>query len=451
MLIKIKHEKFESVELRDGSLVIHSMQGKARVLQENVDEFAVVVQGEMIQIVGFVNKSYAWCFRGSDDFTSERLELDQTYAGGGRLIGDGAGNTHLFYFVKQAIGHGVQLRHHVFKETWSIPQTVSINVFADRSSYTASWHDDGYMHLVYCGHADQRLRYRVFDLKRKLWSGAVEFSDEKASYPQFIPTPERLYLFWQEERNKNILQVRHKEQEWSKVSQVSSGQGHVSSVGYTLDGEEWFVFWGEEGTFYQAPLGSWRERREVEREDYHYAWVIQGYQTLAVYEPRIELPDKAFEPSPSDVQEEIQEQISEQIPEQIQAKEEVPEPEPEPVQASPAKPKDDAAERLQAAFVEQAFRTLQEWEKVREEMASWQRDFRLPDPVDLTPLVTRIERLERRLLSLSQSLEQKGKLWDENISQVEQGLARTRLRLGALEEVEKNKPVPLWVRVLRRG
>lgn len=41
--------------------------------------------------------------------------------------------------------------------------------------------------------------------------------------------------------------------------------------------------------------------------------------------------------------------------------------------------------RLQAAFMEQAFRTLQEWERAREEMARWQRELKLPDPVDWLP------------------------------------------------------------------
>lgn len=442
MLIKIKHPKFSSVELRDGSLVIHSMQGKARVLQESVDDFAVVVHGETIHIVGFANKDYAWCFRGSDEFRSERIELGQVYRGGGRLVGDGAGNSHLFYFVQQAVGHGVQLRHQSYVGKWSIPQTVSINVFADRSSYAASWHDDGYLHLVYCGHADQQLLYRVFDLERRLWSGAVGFSEERCSYPQFIHIPGRLYLFWQEDRKKNTLQVRYKEGEWSAVVQVSSGDGHASSVGYFLNDGTWNVYWGEESKFYEAPFDQWSDRRAVPREDYDYEWVVEGNQTLAVYEPRIEVLEVEAELEPPEPQQEERETLD-TAP--------TPMPTPTPTPAPEVKQRDDADQRLQAAFMEQAFRTLQEWEKVREEVVQWKQKFRLPEPVDMTPLVTRIERLERRLLSLQQTQEAKVKAWEDSLNQLEQGLARTRMRIGALEDAEKNKPLPFWARVLRRG
>jgi hypothetical protein len=444
LLIKIKHPKFRSIELRDGSLVIHSMQGKARVLQESVDDFAVVVQAELIHIVGFVKQTYAWFFRGTDDFRSERIELGQAYGGGGRLVSDGAGNSHLFYFVKQAVGHGVQLRHQTFTDSWSVPQTVSINVFAEHSSYGSAWHEDGYLHLVYCGHADQQLFYRVYDLDRRLWSGAVMFSEERCSHPQFIQATGRLYLFWQEDRSKNTLQVRYKEGDWSGVKQVSSGEGHVSNVGYSLEDGQWMVYWGEESRFYEASFGSWSDRTIVKREDYNYAWVVEGQQTIAVYESKIELPKAVADPEvPQQVQAEIQTAEPEPEP--------TPEPKPEPTQTSPAEARDKAEERLQAAFIEQAFRAMQEWEKVRDEMGRWQREFRLPEPVDLTPLVTRIERLERRLLSLQQSQEQRGKVGEESFNQLEQGLARTRMRLEALEDAKQTRPLRLWERVLRRG
>jgi len=440
LLIKIRHAKFSGVELRDGSLVIHSMQGKARVLQDSIVDFAIVVRDELIHIVGFVDQTYAWSFRGTDDFKSERVEFGQLYGGGGQLVSDETGNSHLLYFVKQAVGHGVQLRHQTFSDKWSVPQTVSINVFAERSSYGASWHSDGYLHLVYCGHVDHQLLYRVYDLERRLWSGAVVFSEERCSHPQFIPVAGRLYLFWQEDQKKNVLRVRHKDEDWSTVTQVSSGDGHVSNVGYFFQDGQWIVYWGEESRFCAAPFDRWWEREMINREDFDYAWSVEGQHTIAVYEPKAEILAAIPEPK---------------IPQQVEEKGEttvpVPTPAPAPAPAPAPEPKDKAEEKLQAAFMEQAFRTLQEWEKVREEMGRWQREFKLPEPVDLAPLVSRIERLERRFLSLQQGQEQSKKLWEGNFNQLEQGLARTRVRLDALEDTEKNKSRPLWERLLGRG
>lgn len=454
MLIKIRHPKYSSVELRDGSLVIHSMQGKARVLQENVEDVAVAVHDDEVRIVGFLGKTYAWFFSGSEDLQSERVELGLPYGGGGRLINDEAGNSHLFYFVKQSIGHGAQLRHQTFSDKWGTPQTVSINVFAERSSFSASSHSDGYLHLVYCGHNDQHLFYRVHDLENRVWSGAVVFSEEQCSYPQFIPTAENLYLFWQEERKKTILRVRHKQQHWSPITQVSSGEGHVSNVGFSFQQGQWKVLWGEESNFYEAAFDNWSDSRVVERADYDYAWVVQGPHTIAVYETKEDVLEEAPEDGSEDTLKHVLEpqEAPSQVPEVEPQSEPEPVPVPVPVHTERAQTKRESEEaKLQAAFIEHAFRTLQEWEKVREEMERWKRDFGLPEPVDLSPLVTRVERLERRLLNLQQNQEQGRKLWQDSVAQTEQGLARIQSRLRDLEDMQKVKPRTFLQRVLGRG
>lgn len=448
MLIKIKHPKFSCVELRDGSLVIQSMREKARVLQESVDDVAVVVQGELVRIVGFVNKAYAWYFSGTDDLQSERLEFDQPYSGGGRLINDGHGNSHLFYFAKQAVGQGVQLRHRTFTDQWGIPQTVSMNVFADRSSFNASWHSDDYLHLAYCGHNDGRLLYRVYSLNHRLWSGAVVFSEERCSLPQLIPTKDRLYLFWQEDKEKTVLRVRHKGEEWSSTGQVSSGGAHVSNVGYCVKEEEWKVLWGEEGRFFAARFDHWSERKEVMREDYDYAWVVEDRQAIATYEQKKELDERLVQVKPP------AEQVAEARTESETKANTKQQTEPE-INIMPQDRKqirrETEEEKLQAAFVEQAFRTLQEWEKLKEEVANWQREMKSPEKLDLTPLMTRIERLERRFLTMQQSQEKTNKLWEEHAAQVNQGITRINRRLADLEDTEKREPPSLWKRVLGRA
>ena len=431
MLIKIKHPKFNSVELRDGSLVIHSMQGKAIMLQENVKDVAVAVAGGFLRIVAFMGKTYAWCFSGEDDLRSERIDFELPCAGGGRLLADGQGNTHLLYFANQAVGSGSLLRHQIFTDQWSVPQTVSTNVFAEKSSFSASWHGDGYLHLVYCCHQDQPLFYRVYDLERRVWSGAVVFSEERCSRPQFISTPEKLYLFWQEERDRTVLRVRSKKENWSPAAQVSSGDGHAANVGFSWQGDEWKVYWGEEGRLFVSPFDRWTERQALPRGDFDYVWQVEGSQTLAVYQAKGE-PEAEVK-----------------LAEEPTAPPAEPEPEKPPLSEEEQARRSEEA-RLQAAFMEQAFRTLQEWERAREEMARWQRELKLPDPVDLAPLLTRIERLERRTVNLQQSQEQNKKLWQNSLAQAEQNISRLRTRLQALEESERSRSQSFWQRVLGR-
>ena len=463
MLIKFRHPGFSHVELRDGSLMLHSMQGKARVLQENVEHVAVAVQNELVRIVGFIDRAYAWYFSGEDDLQVERIEFGQTYAGGGRLINDGGGNSHLFYFVKQSLGHGCQLRHQTFSEKWSTPQTVSINVFGELSSFSASWHRDQHVHLVYCGHKDQHLLYRVYNLEHRLWSGAVVFSEERCSYPQFIPTHGGLNLFWQEDTPKTALKVRHKEQCWSEIVLISSGEHHASSVGYRAADDQWSVLWGEEAKFYEAPFGDWSNRKEVQRGDFDYAWVVQGSLTVPIYEPKQEpealeskVEPKALAPEPTP--EPKLEPALEVVPSAVTA--------PPVVESAPQvsseaeaevarleraqKKRDNEQAKLQAAFMEQAFRTLQEWEKVKDEMGRWQREFKLPEPVDLAPIINRLERLERRFLSLQQNQEQSKKQTEDSFAQMEQALVRMRAQLRDLEDPKETKQRSLWDRVLGR-
>lgn len=111
--------------------MVHCMQGEPRVLRENVQDVAVTVQGSLLRIAAFMNQDYAWFLSGEEELSSERVELGEPYGGGGRLINDGLGNSHLFYFVRQSPGSSSLLRHQRFTEQWSKAQTVSANVFGE--------------------------------------------------------------------------------------------------------------------------------------------------------------------------------------------------------------------------------------------------------------------------------------------------------------------------------
>ncbi len=86
---------------------------------------------------------------------------------------------------------------------------------------------------------------------------------------------------------------------------------------------------------------------------------------------------------------------------------------------------------------------------MKEDLKRWQRELKLPEPVDLVPLIARLERLERRCLNLQQSQEQTKKQTEDSLVQMEQALTRLRGQLRDWEEERKTK-YTLWDRVLGR-
>jgi len=438
LLIEIDHPNFSSIELRGQTLIVHSMQAGPRVLRENVQDAAVVAQGSVVQIMAFLNADYAWFFRGQDELHSERLELGQSYGGGGRLIQDGLGRCHLFYFVRPSPGPSCLLCHHHFTDAWSGPQTVSANVFGEPWGFSVSWHSDQYLHLAYLAHKDRRLLYRVYDLEHGLWSGAVTFSEASCAHPHFVSAGP-LHLFWLEELEQTMLKARHKTEHWSAPISLSTGRGHAGSVGFSHASGQWSVLWGEGSDFYQVPFGRWEERRAVERGDFEYVWKVQGGLTLPVYKGKQQMEAKEEAQPQEEARPEVQEEKK-----QLAAQEQ------EAFAQRLAEERSRQA-RAQAAFMEQAFRTLKEWEEVKEEIRVWRREWKPPQPVDLTPLTTRLDRLERRVLSLKQAQEEERLQGETGRAQLERELLRLRARLEELELQQKAKPRSFWWRVLGRA
>ena len=210
--------------------------------------------------------------------------------------------------------------------------------------------------------------------------------------------------------------------------------------------DRWSVLWVEETKFYQAPFDDWSNRNEVQRGDFDYAWVVEESLTIPVYQSQE--PGPAVEEKAPEVPEPVEEVTS--VPAAVETAPERSEKEEEAAQREKAQKKRESEEaKLQAALIEQAFRTLQEWEKVKEDLKRWQRELKLPEPVDLVPLIARLERLERRCLNLQQSQEQTKKQTEDSLVQMEQALTRLRGQLRDWEEERKTK-YTLWDRVLGR-
>lgn len=440
LFITIKHGVYRGIELVGESLLIHSMSGQSQVLQENVKDVAITVYNQTIRIVAFLDQEYAWFFAGDGELGRTRIEFGQPYGGGGKLLNDNLGNTHLFYYLKQSPGPGHLLRHQVFQKEWSTPALVSMNVFGERQGYSVAWHHDNYIHIAYCSSKGQQLLYRAYNLEHRMWSGAVPFSEQRCSYPQFI-SGDKLYLFWQEDGEKTNLNVRQKEQNWSAVTRISTGENHASNVGYGYSQGQWQIFWGEGEHFYQAVFDNWGKRENVDRSTLNYTWIVHDQGTLPIYEQKEVVSIK-----PAKAEEYVEERTSVVTApkEELKAPPQVSE------QETIRKKRESEENKVQAAFMEQAFRTLQEWERVREEIQRWKGEFRQPEPVDLTPLSTRLERLERRFLTLQQSQEQNKKLLETSLTQLEQEFRKMKTRLQSLEQQDKDRQRSLWQRVLRK-
>lgn len=457
MRIELDHPKFSGVELRGGSLMIHSMLGGPRVLRENVQDAAVTISGSLIYIAAFLSADHTWLFRGEDELQSERLDLGEPYAGGGRLISDGLGRAHLFYFVPQTAGRGRLLRHQQSAGGWGKPQTVTANVFGEAWAYSAAWQGGNHLHLAYLDHKDRNLLYRVYDLETRLWSGAIAFSDACCSHPQFLAA-EQLHLFWLEESEKTVLKAKSKAEQWTAPISLSTGQHHAGLVGFACTEGQWRVLWSEGGEFYEVPLGQWDRRRQAERDSLTYTWKVVGGLLLPVYKDKDQTAQEAEPAQPAEPR-----AVESTTPEELEQDEKTPDGDQVQPQMSAEERKREA--QAQAAFMEQAFRTLQEWEELRSEarkwgqewvelrneVKRWRQEWKPPKPVDLAPLTERLERLERRCLTLRQAQEEGRAQAEASRTQLERELARLRSRVEELESKEKAQRRGFWWRVLGRA
>lgn len=407
------------------------MRDGPRVLRENVKDTAVTTHEGQLFLAAFVDGEHAWFFSGEEELASERVELGAAYGGGGRLIADNEGVCHLFYLAPQLPGSSFLLRHLRFAGQWSKPQTVSTNVAGDPAGFSACWHGDGYLHLAYLGHKDRYLLYRVFDLKHGVWSGAINFSEGACSHPQFLPGKE-IHLFWLEELDHSTLKVKSKREQWSQAVSLSTGRQHAGPLGFNWQNGNWQVLWGEGGDLYQVPLGRWEERNRASREDFDYIWRVHSGLTLPMYRPK----DKP-QPAPTALRPAREEQpLTTDSLEKEQAR----------------RRREEEQAQAQAAFMEQAFRTLREWEELREDLKKWRNEWRnsKPEVVDLTPLTARLDRLERRLFTLRQTQDEEKNRFETARAQLERELAQLRSRLSELESQQKAKPRGLLWRVLGR-
>lgn len=439
MIVNFEHENYRAVELKDGSLILQPHSGENKILQETVNTFALTMQGQRLKLVSFSEQNYAWFFSGTDELSKTRIELAQTYGGGGLLISDQEDRLHLFYLVKQRPGSGYILWQQTFTDSWSTPILVSTNVFAGPASFTVASDGDHFLHLAYLSSQDQSLLYRVYDLKNSLWSGAIPFTKEGCSFPQFV-IADRLALFWQEEETTTNLKMRIKEKTWSSSKLISSGEHHVTNVGYSFRDSKWSVLWREANTLYQVSFDNLSQKEAIEDQDWDYSWLLTEGSVLPFY--YLDYAEEEVELEITGEDKETLEQVK-----QIDYEEQI--------TSAREKEKEKEKERelqAQMAFLEQAFRILPEWESMKAEVASWQRQLQSqkPEPVNLDPVLARLESLERRYLRWQQQHEQKNEQGKNMFKQTETELRHLKFKVQNLEKELAKDSLSLWQRMLRR-
>ena len=423
LFISIEHEKHLGLDLTDGLLSIKSKDGANKPLEDKVEHIAASVFDQQLRIVAFLNQDYAWFLSGATNLNREKIELGHKYGGGGQLITDKKGNSHLFYFINQSPGPGAVLRHHKFDGSWSVSSLVTTNVSNHISGYTVGCKDDSIIHVAYCDHRDSNLLYRAYDFEHNMWSGAVPFSRGKCSYPQFI-LGDRLYLFWFEERDKIDLRVRTLDNNWSPISDISSLNHHASSMGYAFRGGKGSILWMEEGKLYQSAFDNWSEHTELERKDYDYVLLSLGGSTIPFYETKSALVHEEVVEEPVKIDSEVK----------------------------PTK-KDEHKEeerKIQASFVEKAFHTMKEWETLKTDLNRLKYELKMQEPIDLTPLITRLDRIERKFLLWQQGEEKRKKEFGNSSKYAEQEIRNLKQRIIVLENEHKKAKSSLLLRVLRR-
>lgn len=438
LFINIKHATYSSLSLIDGLLSVESKAGKSEILQENVEHVSASVFKDQLRLVAFLNEDYAWFFSGSTNLSREKVDLGYRYGGGGQLVTDKKGVSHLLYLIKQSSGLSSILRHHMFDGTWSGASLVSTNVFNAGLSYTVCCHENEILHVAYCNHRGSNLLYRAYDPEHKMWSGAVPFSKGKCSYPRFIPG-EKLYLFWFEENDKTLLKVRDLAEIWSPISTISSSNHHASNMGFATDKGKRSVYWVEDGLLYQAFFEKWSEHKQLKLSDFEYIWLFQDEVIVPSYNRKIKesVPDNL---ETVNVEQEESQKLKlelERAAKELQKEEQ-------------RKEQKEQERKMQDAFMEKAFLTLKEWESLRLEFHRLKNDLKAPEPVDLTPLTIRIDRLEKRFFKWQQGEERKKQNSDINSEQALREISKLKQRIRLLENENRKPKSSLWRRVLNR-
>ncbi len=445
MLIHIRHPEYWAIEIKGESLLVHPARGQSRLLSEGIVDVAAAVSAGLIHIVAFgENKDYAWHFFGRESFNRDRVELGQVYGGGARLVSDGAGMIHLLYLAQQSTGRGTILKHRVFSQSWAEPLSVSPNVSTQGSNFSAAWHNDGYLHIVYCCQREQHLYYRVFNPKQGIWSGAIPFSRGRCSYPVLIPATV-LYLFWLEEAAKIGLQVRQKETVWSETMLISEQKAHVSGVGFALKEEAWRLFWREGAALYRTAFGDWAGREQEEADQYKFVWAVEGGVMIPAYRAEIAADDVVAD-MVADTADTVADRVADTVADTAAAE--------TARRQKIVRKQDEEREKkeaeAQAAFMQQSFRVLQEWERLREEIRLWRGETLVAEPVDLGPILNRCERLERRYVSLGQVQKQHMEHSAAELEKIRLDLQRIQRRLHDFEQAQKKRKTGFWHRLLEK-
>ena len=181
------------------------------------------------------------------------------------------------------------------------------------------------------------------------------------------------------------------------------------------------LLWGEGSHFYQTSLAS-GSSQQVERGDFEYVWRVQGGLTIPTYKGKKEVQVEA-----------VREEVSAEKP--PEPEEQVQHTEPDPELERVRRRREAEQAQAQAAFMEQAFRTLKEWESLKEEVRRWQQELKPQPPLDLTPLTSRLERLNGGFSPGSVLRRRKG----QGAASVAQ-LERSCFDLGAPEELDSRIP-----------
>lgn len=439
LFINIDQTKYCSLSLIDGLLSIQTKDGISEVLQENVEHVSVSIFNDQLRIIAFLDKDYALFLWGNTSLSREKIDLGHRYGGGGQLVTDKKGVSHLLYLIKQSPGLSSILRHHMFDGTWSSASLVSTNVFSDGLSYTICCHENEILHVAYCNHRGNNLLYRAYNPKHKMWSGAVSFSKGKCSYPQFVST-EKLYLFWFEENDKTRLKVRVLDEIWSPISVVSSNNHHASNMGFATHGGERSVYWVEEGKLYKSLFERWNEYQQLKLSDFDYIWLFQDEVIVPSYNKKVEKSVSETVDTFDNLETEDDEE--QQAPQKLQLETNV--------KKSQKEQQRENERKVQDVFVEKAFHTLKEWESLRAEFNQFKRDVKVPKPLDLTPLTTRVDRLEKRFFKWQQGEERRKQNVDASSGQALEEINRLKQRMRLLESENKKTKSSLWRRVLNR-
>lgn len=357
MQIKLTHPHYQLLTQTNEGLTLHG-DAAVPLYPGQVEECAVTISNNMIHTAALLTNNTILHWHGNQEMLFYEIDTETQPIRGLKLITDSRGVPHLFYLQQNLKQTGYVLIQHTFDAgSWSDPVRVTSNISSEPQHWQLCYDAEQALHLVYLSQERDTLLYRVGDMQKKIWSGAIPIVQEPTDSPQMFAFDQKLVIFWigLSEQGR-VLRAVMRQDFWSKPFDLSPVTKDIFQPGIELGRDGINIVWTQSSKLWRTSYQQeWSAPELLDIGEYE-----SGYQTILadnegnngccvmrVYFRKASVPQVSIE---------------EQEPETKPA---APEPKSE-AKAEPA-PIEQARREAERRFFAEAFQLHQEWQSVKEQ------------------------------------------------------------------------------------